>query len=582
MSFKWEIYSILNPDLLKAGLNTKQQLERHYLLHGKKENRHININQAYPDFDTQNYKKNNIDLKHMNNQQLELHWLKYGRYENRQYKTVNNDVVDRSDIYDGDINKLIIDKFDNINYYKKFNIYQNLNSCLKNHILIISNNSDVNKLELLLNIKYIVISNTIDYKYKIDPKSYYNIINDIEYVVFDDNEYHNNTILHNITNYHNLYDFINKKTILFQICIPNFDNHVERFKNNYNSWNVENIWIVRFDEYLAYKFISDNYINLLVYTLKLVYSTTYKTDIIRCCLLYKYGGLYVDLSVKLINYNFLNMLKQYDLITARDDEHPYLLNGFMFYKNNKSSICEYFIKEIMSGVINEYIHENNNKSLIFQKTPSHDGFFYGPDTLNSLYNKFKNQYKSLILKCTIIEHITNTSNSGNNEFVTIVKDLNNVEYVQIKYIGYYKDLEINNSNKHYTYNNKKGLHFYSILEIFDCIFIHNKSQVNPNLVSMNKIMSIKDNIVSSFVNEGLINDYNSILVIFDYNLINNKIIKSIIVKTSKNNYDLVYIYIGNTIIGYILYKKCFNILKECANIEDTFNIINLIKYKIQC
>ena len=86
MSFNWEIYSILNPDLLKAGLNTKQQLERHYLLHGKKENRHININQAYPDFDTQNYKKNNIDLKHMNNQQLELHWLKYGRYENRNYK----------------------------------------------------------------------------------------------------------------------------------------------------------------------------------------------------------------------------------------------------------------------------------------------------------------------------------------------------------------------------------------------------------------------------------------------------------------------------------------------------------------
>jgi hypothetical protein len=86
MSFNWEIYSILNPDLLKAGLNTKQQLERHYLVHGKKENRHINVNHVYADFDTENYKKNNIDLQHMNNQQLELHWLKHGRYENRHYK----------------------------------------------------------------------------------------------------------------------------------------------------------------------------------------------------------------------------------------------------------------------------------------------------------------------------------------------------------------------------------------------------------------------------------------------------------------------------------------------------------------
>ena len=85
MSFNWEIYSLLNPDLSKAGLHTKQQLEQHYLIHGRKENRSINVNQVYRDFNVTNYKRNYIDLQNMDNQQLELHWLKHGRNESRVY-----------------------------------------------------------------------------------------------------------------------------------------------------------------------------------------------------------------------------------------------------------------------------------------------------------------------------------------------------------------------------------------------------------------------------------------------------------------------------------------------------------------
>jgi hypothetical protein len=89
MSFNWEIYSLLNPDLKKAGLTTKQQLEKHYRINGFKENRNTNLYQLYPDFNVTNYKNNYIDLCHMNNQQLEIHWLRNGRYENRQYNKNN-------------------------------------------------------------------------------------------------------------------------------------------------------------------------------------------------------------------------------------------------------------------------------------------------------------------------------------------------------------------------------------------------------------------------------------------------------------------------------------------------------------
>ena len=42
MSFNWEMYRELNPDLVKAGLRTKQQYERHYMMYGKRECRKVN------------------------------------------------------------------------------------------------------------------------------------------------------------------------------------------------------------------------------------------------------------------------------------------------------------------------------------------------------------------------------------------------------------------------------------------------------------------------------------------------------------------------------------------------------------
>ena len=100
MSFNWKIYKELNPDLEKAGLKTKQDFERHYIIHAKRDLRHYTLYQAYPDFDLLGYRKNNSDLQHMSNEQLEIHWIKNGRYESRIYRNNNTTINDPYDIID--------------------------------------------------------------------------------------------------------------------------------------------------------------------------------------------------------------------------------------------------------------------------------------------------------------------------------------------------------------------------------------------------------------------------------------------------------------------------------------------------
>jgi len=85
MSFNWEVYNLLYPDLAAAGLNTPTKLHEHWLQWGKNEGRLCNIAQAYPEFNHEFYRNNYPDLAYMNDKQLELHWLQWGKNEGRVY-----------------------------------------------------------------------------------------------------------------------------------------------------------------------------------------------------------------------------------------------------------------------------------------------------------------------------------------------------------------------------------------------------------------------------------------------------------------------------------------------------------------
>jgi hypothetical protein len=88
MSFNWEVYNLLYPDLAAAGLNTPNKLQEHWLKWGKTEGRMCCIAQACPEFNHEFYRNNYPDLAHMDNRQLELHWLQWGKDEGRKFSII--------------------------------------------------------------------------------------------------------------------------------------------------------------------------------------------------------------------------------------------------------------------------------------------------------------------------------------------------------------------------------------------------------------------------------------------------------------------------------------------------------------
>ena len=84
-SFQWEIYRGLNPDLEQNGIVSQSSVEKHYQEFGIAEKRIYRVQDAYPGFDPVRYRLLNADLKDLSEDQLERHWVLHGRFENRRY-----------------------------------------------------------------------------------------------------------------------------------------------------------------------------------------------------------------------------------------------------------------------------------------------------------------------------------------------------------------------------------------------------------------------------------------------------------------------------------------------------------------
>jgi hypothetical protein len=83
MEFKWQIYKILNPDISRNIAFNSNGFIRHYTSIGMKLRRKYSIYQVEPNFNHQYYKNRYDDIKHLNDTELEIHWLLHGKKENR-------------------------------------------------------------------------------------------------------------------------------------------------------------------------------------------------------------------------------------------------------------------------------------------------------------------------------------------------------------------------------------------------------------------------------------------------------------------------------------------------------------------
>jgi hypothetical protein len=84
-----EMYALLNPDLRRVGIVSRNQLEHHYNKRGRREHRPITFRQKFPKFNHQQYRKNYPDIQHLNDYELEIHFLTVGRKQHRTYSTVH-------------------------------------------------------------------------------------------------------------------------------------------------------------------------------------------------------------------------------------------------------------------------------------------------------------------------------------------------------------------------------------------------------------------------------------------------------------------------------------------------------------
>ncbi len=382
-----------------------------------------------------------------NDIQYELQYSKY-------YEKIMNDNYLKETLKYGD--------YDNIY------IYHNKNAKLKNHIIIL-NKAPIDFDEIILNVNYTIICDNLPEYIYAKPTSQYNI-NDIEYIIYD-----NNTIklpLIQIETHIKFKDFISSKILFLQICIPSFDNLPDRLKE-YSTINNNIFWNIKMDKYLCEMFIKKNYHDYIYLAYALIYSTTSKTDLIRHLFLYKFGGCYFDLSVKIINDVFYDMLNYYDFITCRDENYNLLQNGILFIKNRHSIISQKMIIELLSGVINYNLNINMSQSYLYKRNPCDDPFFYGPLTLYDIYNEIKDMCNCKILTTMMENKIKLNDDLYEFESYSFTDTLDKTKILQVKYIGYNSDIRNSMKNKHYSLNYKNNLFFNSPLEYFDKIIIIN-------------------------------------------------------------------------------------------------------------
>jgi hypothetical protein len=164
--------------------------------------------------------------------------------------------------------------------------------------------------------------------------------------------------------------------------------------------------------------------------------------------------------------------------------------------------------------------------------------------------------KSLILKYVCIENIKNTPNSSNNEWIGVIKNTNATDLIQIKYIGYYTDLEISNPNKHYTYNWHRGLHYYKILELFDHVFADN---INDTiLINVGKVSPIIDNDIKTYAKYGMINEYRNILVINNWKVFDTiQNTRKMLIVLCHNDYWIMSIQHKNAVVAYAIKSEAY-------------------------
>lgn len=206
-----------------------------------------------------------------------------------------------------------------------------------------------------------------------------------------------------------------------------------------------------FDDQMCRVFIKNNYDSKVLMAYDTLIPTAYKADLWRFCILYKYGGIYSDLSQEiLISYN-VNM-DNCDMIFVKDFNHC----------RNNDNIQISFMATIPQSSFFKYVIDNLTKDILNKRKGVCSLDVTGPVYIGRLYKRFFN-LKNIIYGIQERYGLDNKSYKINIFSYQYNKDyiklINGRNFIKTKIKNHYKLLYGNNKLPHYSLSWRKNLVF---------------------------------------------------------------------------------------------------------------------------
>jgi mannosyltransferase OCH1-like enzyme len=139
-----------------------------------------------------------------------------------------------------------------------------------------------------------------------------------------------------------------------------------------------------FDENECRQFIKNNFNSDILYAYDKLIPCAYKSDLWRYCVLYVYGGIYIDIKFQCVNnFNLIALTEKEYFV--KDIRNNYIYNALISCKKNNPILLK-CIEQIAVNVRNNYYGENS----LMPTGPGLLGRYFTDDEFNNfdIYHKF--------------------------------------------------------------------------------------------------------------------------------------------------------------------------------------------------
>lgn len=157
-----------------------------------------------------------------------------------------------------------------------------------------------------------------------------------------------------------------------------------------------------FDDDQCQTFIKDNFEESVINAYNILIPSAYKADLWRYCVLYKYGGIYLDIKYKPIKgFKFINLIDNEHYV--RDMDGIGIYNAFMVCNRHNMYLYE-AIQKIVENVKNKFMGKNFLEptgprmlaTIIPKSCPLVDYRHYFVDNLNNRFIEDKKTRKRIL------------------------------------------------------------------------------------------------------------------------------------------------------------------------------------------